>query len=358
MKQYTLTIADDLSATLAPLVVVPAPVPAPTPVPPTATLLDLRGMNLAGGGTDWTTWGSAGPLNGTHYLFIDTATVDKLILAGANTFRLLFTWEAIQSAPFGNISAPNGNFAIYGNYIWGLVNHITSHGCKVVLDIHGDRDAGFAAYKDCKVGTLYNGYDVSNMLADLWRQIAAKYKGNTSVMYGVTNEPHDIAATTWYACAQKVINAIRGTGALQTIWMPGIDWTGAGSWMTHNATAWNLTDTIGNLGAQVHLYFDSNSGGGTTGIVSESIGVDRCKAVTTWARSKGLKLLLAEVGLSASNSLAAVAWSNLHGFLLANRDVWSGFTFWAAGPPAWWGGYQFYCGPGSQQLSLIQGSLK
>ncbi len=336
----------------------PAPVPAPAPVPSPGLFLSNRGCNLAGGGTDWKTWGSAGPISGQHYLFMTTAEIDGLIAAGMNTFRLLFTWEAIYPAPWAQIATVSGNYKTYADILWSRVDYITSKGCTVILDIHGDHDSGFAAYRDVKVGSTYQGVHVEDMLADLWGQIATKYATRSLIAFGITNEPHDISATVWFAAAQNVVNAIRLAGSKSTIYCPGTNWTGAATWTTSNAPYWNIVDSAKNTVIQLHLYLDSSAGGGGTDIVSATIGVERIKAATDWARSTGNKLFLAEVGMSASNPLASSAWGNLHAYMLNNADVWQGFTFWAAGPKTWWSGYQFYCGTGSTQLALIQSALK
>ncbi len=362
MKKYLLTVLDDLSTTLAPYVepTTTTPAPVPTPVPaPTPGLLAQRGVNLAGGGTAWNTWSiTTGPVDGTHYKFISIADVTKLIAAGCNTFRLLFTWEALQSVPMGDLGAGANNYATYASNLWGLMDGILASGATVILDIHGDRDAGFAAYRDTVIGKQYLTYDVGTMLANLWGRIATKYKSNSRVQFGVTNEPHDIPAATWYAAAQKVVTAIRAAGNTSRIWMPGVDWESAVTWPTYNAPYWNLVDPANNLGAQAHMYVDASGGGGGSDIVSKTIGSFRLAAVTSWARGKGIKLFLGEIGMAASNPLAKDTWADLMSFMLANQDVWAGFTFWAAGPSDWWGGYQFYCGPNSAQLALIQSSLK
>jgi endoglucanase len=287
-----------------------------------------------------------------------TGDVDPLIAAGANCFRLLFAWEALMPTTSSTLATLTGNFKAYATGLFGLVDYITSKGCTVVLDVHPGDDGNFAAYRGMAVGGAYQGVLVATLLANLWQQIAAKYVSNPLVQFGVVNEPHDIPVATWFAAGQGVVNAIRGTGSKSRIWMPGVDWTGADSWMNQNAGAYNIVDPAGNTGVQVHMYFDPNSGGGTTQVQSPTIGSQRCAQVTAWARSKGLKLLLAETGLQAAAPLATQAWQDLQTFLAANQDVWQGWCFWAAGPPAWWGGYQFYCGAGSAQLSLISGNLK
>lgn len=348
MRQFILNVAADGTPSVG-TEILAAP-------PPVKKLLNLRGMNLAGGGAQsaWSSWGPKGPVSGHDYQFMSPSEVDALIAAGANTFRLLFTWEALQPEPWASVI----NSTDYCLSFHSLVKYITSKGCSVLLDVHGGKDAGFAAYYDNQVGKSYQGAPVSDLLENLWWNLASVYQSNPLVMYGITNEPHDIDPGVWYSCVQNIVNSIRKVGARSRIWVPGIDWTGAGTWMTQNAAAYNIVDPLNNTGIQLHLYLDANSGGGSMDVVSKTIGSERCKAVTEWARAKGLKLFLAEVGLSANVPNGKGAWDDLVAFMTENSDVWEGFTFWAAGPPLWWSGYQFYCGPGSAQLAMISGSLK
>lgn len=344
----------------------PAPVPPPVPVPPVPVPAPVparpqfRGSNLTGGGTSYDTWPAAGtgPVSGTHYLFVSNMTVDKLIAAGMNAFRVVFAWEALQPSEYADITKLVGAYQIYRDKLFSLVDYITSKGCTVILDIHGDKDAGFAAYRGSRVGgSTPTGQLVEDLLENVWWQLATKYKTNTRVFFGITNEPHDITPSAWFKCAQKVINGIRNAGNTQKIVMPGVDWDGAGTWAAHNASAWNLTDPANNLAVQVHLYFDANSGGGDTTIASRTIGVERLKGVTEWARSKKLEVILGEVGLSAANAQGEITWENTLAYINANKDVIGGFLWWATGEPAWWGNYQFTLlnssGAPSAQLKML-----
>ncbi len=327
-------------------------------------MTQLRGANLAGLGaqSSYLTWGSSGPVSGTDYLCMTHAEVDYLIGKGCNIFRLLFAWEALQPTEYATIATTTGNYATYRDKLFDLVDYITGKGVNVLLDIHGASDAGFAGYKGVVVGkTTPSGQKVEDLLENVWWQLATKYKANKLVHYGVTNEPHDIPAATWFAAAQKVLTGIRNAGATSTVFMPGTDWTGAGTWMNNNAKAWNLVDPLNNTQVQLHMYADANAGGGATDVVSTTVLVDRLSAAVTWARSRGLKVFLGEVGLSATAQYGAAAWGNLVKFIDANNDVVSGFTFWSSGPATWWSGYQFTLCPSggvdSAQMKLIQPSL-
>lgn len=346
IKNDALFLSDPDTVVPAPVPVptptpVPAPVPVPTPVP--VGRPQFRGCNLTGGSTSYTKWTqSLGPVKGTDYMFLTTADIDRLIAKGMNAFRLLVAWEAMQPTEYATISTTSGNYAAYRDAAYALVTYITGKGKDVLLDIHGDIDAGFAAYRGQKVGTVTaSGQKVEDLLENFWWQMATKFKTNTRVHYGITNEPHDIVAATWFTAAQKFVNGIRNAGATSKIVMPGVDWTGAGTWNDHNAGAWNLVDPLNNLAAQVHLYYDQDAGGGVNDIAYDMVGADRLKNVCDWGRKNKVEIWIAETGLAASNPIAAKTWANTLAFVNANKDIFGGLLWWAEGPPAWWGGYRF-----------------
>ena len=350
--------------------------PGPSPSAPTTPVGQLRGTNLTGGESPWSSWPATGPVDGQNYQFVGTRDIDYLLSKGCNFFRLLFTWEAVQPQPMSAIPSSQGVYATYWQRFKAVVDYATSKGATVLIDVHGGDDSTFAAYRGVKVGGSYGGYAVSDMLADLWGKLAAIFKGNSRVLFGATNEPSNLPTMTWFSCAQKIVNAIRAAGAGNPIVMPGAYYDGAGSWTTGwgdqtNAYGWEnangvgraLVDPLQNTWVQVHLYFDPDAGGTTTDIQSTTIASERLADVTTWARSRGLKVLVGEVGLSAGNPLAASAWSNLMSYVSANADVVRGFAWWTYGVPSWWGQYPFTLSPNasytkdSAQMTLIAPSL-
>ncbi len=324
----------------------------------------INGSNLTGGDCVWDKYPVVtGPVSGQHYLFVTNAEVDRLIAAGCGRFRLLFSWECLQPKPWATPASLTGNYLAYWQRYKALVDYITSKGCVCVIDIHGGRDSTFGAYRDVKVGQkLPSGEAVTDMFENLYWNLGQVFRDNPLVEWGLTNEPVGMTAAVWFAAAQKAINSLRNVGAKQTVWAPGIAFTGAGTWVSSgNAAAWNLTDPASNLGVQVHMYLDANAGGGATDIVNDTIGITRLSAALTWARSKGLKVLLGEVGISAANPIASATWTHLAVYMQANADVLAGWCWWATGPLAWWGGYQFnLCDTamGRANLQLIATSLK
>ncbi|MDD5374426.1 glycoside hydrolase family 5 protein [Acidithiobacillus sp.] len=301
----------------------------------------LQGTNLTGGETFYQQWSGTSPQVGTHYLFVADKDIDTCVAAGMNCFRLLFGWEAYEYSPE------------YRAALNGRVNYILSKNCTVVLDIHpGDANYG-AAYYGVKIPGFSGGFAVGSRLAKTWQGLATIYQGQPRVQFGLMNEPNGVKPADWFAAAQLCIDSIRAVGNTSTVWCPGADWDAASNWTAANGPAWNLKDTANNLGVQVHMYFDANNGGGGTDIVSASIGVERLKNTVDWARGKGLKVLLGEVGLQASQPLAKTAWGNLVAYMAQEQATVAGWLWWAYGPPIWWSKYQFsLCSSDGAQMKL------
>lgn len=302
-------------------------------------MVAMRGCNLTGGENLYSKWQAAGvPKQGTDYLFVSNRDIDYELSKGANSFRLVFGWESMQPSPL-KIIAGSAYFAQFK----AVVDYATGKGASVTIDVHGG-DAGISggAYHGVKIPGSYGGHPVADGLVDLWRQLAGVFKGNPLVFFGLMNEPNGVPIPAWFACVQKIVDAVRAAGATNKIVAPGAEWTGASTWVSSgNAAAWNLTDPANNLAFQVHLYADANAGGDADDVVSKTILADRLKGAIAWARTKGLQLVVGEVGVQPANALAAAAWASLVALMEANADVVLGWYWWAHGPEIWWSGWRY-----------------
>lgn len=330
------------------------------------TNVNLRGTNLAGGDTAYTDWVGSTPKDGKNYMFVTNQDIDYLISKGCNAFRLLFSWEAIQPTMYGTLPSSIADHANYYTQFKSRVDYITSKGATCLIDCHAGIDADFAAYYGAKVGTTYNNNPVTDLLSNLWWNLANVFKSNAKVMFGIMNEPCNMSTMVWFAAAQKIITAIRSTGSTNKIMMPGNGFTAASSWVTtpysetgvpprSNAYGWlnaggvgiKLSDPANNLAMQVHLYADQNAGGGAIDVVNGTILADRVKVAVDWARANNVQVFVAEVGLAGGVPNAQAAWDSFVAYCNANSDVVIGYTFWSYGPPSWWGGYKFSLCPTS-----------
>ncbi|MCC6596924.1 MAG: cellulase family glycosylhydrolase [Rhodanobacteraceae bacterium] len=296
--------------------------------------LPLRGVNLAGAefAVDSSGQGKLPGVFGFDYIYPDAryspgyTTPAALLSRGMTTFRLPFRWERLQ---------PQRGAALDPSE-WGrltvTVKGLTDKGAKVILDPHNYARYGRAVIGSAAVPNVH--------FADLWRRLAVAFKANPNVIFGLMNEPFDMPTEQWVRAANVAINAIRATGALNLVLVPGNGWSGAHSWAddwygTPNARAMlAIVDPADTMAFEAHQYLDRDSSGTNPACVSATVGAERMRPFTEWLRAHKKKGFLGEfAGGDSPTCLAAL--DNLLAYLEANRDVYLGWTYWAAGP--WWG---------------------
>lgn len=298
-----------------------------------AVSLAFRGVSLAGAEFGVDAYGN-GPLPGTfavNYMYPDPTyasgytSADYYLAKGMTTFRLPFRWERLQparNAPFSTAEMDR---------LTTTVTHLTAKGATVILDPHN-----YARYGTSLIGSPA----VPNAdFADLWSRLAAAFKGNPRVLFGLMNEPHDMATEQWASAANAAIAAIRQAGATNLILVPGNGWTGAESWSqswygTPNSTVMlTIQDPGHNFAFEAHQYLDT-AGGSNPACVSTTTGSTRMAPFTDWLRAHGRKGFLGEFGAGSSPTCLA-AIDDIVDHVEENADVYLGWTYWAGGP--WWG---------------------
>jgi endoglucanase len=283
----------------------------------------LRGVSLAGADFSETTLPGT---YGTTYTYPTTAEVDHFVALGMNVFRLPFRWERLQRQQLAALDAPELS------RIDQFVSYATAKGAYVLLDPHN-----YARYYNAVIGA---GVPVQ-AFADFWSKLAAHFKSNAHVLFGIMNEPNTMSTDVWLADANAAIAAIRATGATNLITVPGNAWTGAHSWLgnwygTSNAQALlGITDPFDNFVIEVHQYLDPDSSGGNMGSCpSATAGSERLAAFNGWLEQHGLRAFLGEFGAGESQA-CLTALDDLVAYMEGRPDQWIGWAYWAAGP--WWG---------------------
>ena len=291
----------------------------------------LRGTNMSG--AEFGETALPGTF-GTHYIYPDETYVpgytsqDYFIGKGMNTFRLQFRWERLQRQLGAAFDATELSL------LDTTVDHMTSKGAYVILDPHN-----YARYNDQLIGSSAVPHSA---FADFWSRLAQHYAGNSRVIFGLVNEPHDMPTEQWRDAANAAIAAIRAAGAHNLILVPGNQYTGAWCWSqnfygTPNAVAMlGITDPEDNYAFEVHQYLDSDYSGRNTTCQSTAIGAEALAGFTAWLREHGKRGMVGELG-AAANSTCLSALDNMLAHVDANADVYIGWTWWSAGP--WWQTY-------------------
>lgn len=97
---------------------------------------------------------------------------------GFNAFRLPVGWQFLVNNVLGaKLNAQN--FAKYD----ALVKACLATGAWCIIDIHN--------YARWNGGIIGQGGPDNRYFANLWSQLAEKYKGEGRVVMGLMNEPHD-----------------------------------------------------------------------------------------------------------------------------------------------------------------------
>lgn len=251
-----------------------------------------------------------------------------------NTFRLNFRWERLQRSLNGAFDATEQQ------RLYSLVEGVTAAGGYVLIDPHN-----YARYHNRVIGDS----DVTHAhFADFWRRLAELFKHNPKVIFGLMNEPRDMRTELWLESANTAIAAIRATGASNLILVPGNAWTGAHSWYqtwygTANAVVMKgIRDPGNNFAFELHQYFDSDHSG--TAPTCTADGAYVMQDITRWLKENGYKGFLGEFA-GANNSACRKAVEDALNYMNTNKDVWLGWTWWAAGP--WWSDYMYSLEPQS-----------
>jgi endoglucanase len=272
-----------------------------------AAALEYGGVNLAGAEFGESQLPGS---YGSHYTYPTAGEVDYYLDVGLNTFRIPFRWERLQRTLFAALDGPESA------RLQGIVSYATGRGAHVILDPHN-----YARYYGALVGS---GAVPSAAFADFWSRLAAQYKNDPRVIFGLMNEPHSMPTEQWVAAANAAIAAIRAAGAANLILVPGNAWTGAHSWAdswygTPNAVAMlAIVDPADHFAFEVHQYLDGDSSGTSSAIAGAAIGSQRLAAFTAWLRAHGHRALLGEfavAGQTIGSAGAQIGDEALHDML-------------------------------------------
>ncbi len=318
---------------------------------PAQAVITFTGVNLAG--AEFGTAGNGAALPGTfgtQYTYPNQDEVNYFRNKGLNLVRLGFRWERLQPAKNSTFNAAELN------RLHTFVSQTTAKGVSVILNPHNfaryyPGTADFATMQSGSKGIIGSAEVPNSAFADFWSRLAAIYRTNSLVIFGLMNEPNAIPAAQWVSAANVAIAAIRATGATNLILVPGIEWTGAHNWSSSgNATAMlGIMDAANHHAFEVHQYLDGDSSGGSADIVNANIGVTRVAGFTQWLRTNHKRGFLGEFATanstigSGTGAIGDEALTNLLSYVQGNADVWLGWAWWAAGP--WWGDYMFTLEP-------------
>ncbi|KAF8161682.1 endoglucanase [Crassisporium funariophilum] len=288
-----------------------------TPTPPAGGLPFLGGVNTAG--YDFTVY-TNGSFSGKG-TDPPVSQFTHFASQGVNIFRI--PWQLMTPTLGGTLDATF--FARYDKTVQAALNSGSSP--YVILDLHN--------YARWNNAIIAQGGPTNAQYANLWSQIATKYKGNAKIIFGIMNEPHDVPnISTWVTSVQAVVTAIRAAGAnTQFILIPGSSWSSAEALPTEaGPLLLGVTDPAGGknkLIFDVHKYLDSDNSGTHPDCTTDNVSV--MQTLVNWLKANGNRqALLSETGGGNTASCITALKAEL-AFVKANSASITGFTVWSAG---------------------------
>ena len=360
-------------------------------IPPPAMGTNLSGMEWAKPGLRH---GLSSAPN-IHFTVPRKADVAYLASCGFTKNRLPIQWELLQpmlpgthanAAAKALIGEPGAFHADYAACITGLLDAHAASSTRCIIDLHN-----YARYQDFKyradgsvlglkaapdpllrpfttdksqiqsrIFALGEGASLTPaQFADFWRRAAMLWKNHPGLGgYGLMNEPHELPERGSVVESkrgrddlmilpvfmQAAIDAIRAVDKATPIYVAGNEWSSAASIGTKNP-GYPLSGT--GLVYEVHAYLDrrstghafdwdteaapQKSGGFQGAPISSATGRDRIKVAVDWARAKGVKLALGEIGMPVDDPRWAESFKNAIDMALQNgAEVysWMGGNHW------------------------------
>ncbi len=158
-------------------------------------------------------------------------------------------WLGINGAP----TSYSG--ATYQQAIVAYVNLLNTNGLIAIVDLHWNAPGAGQATGQLQMA------DADHAPA-FWTSVANTFKGNSSVVFDLYNEPHDVSWPCWrdggtcsgvgYTVAgmQSLVTAVRNTGATNVLMLGGLAYANdISQWLTYKPS-----DPLGNLAASWHVY--------------------------------------------------------------------------------------------------------
>lgn len=246
---------------------------------------------------------------GVDYKFIDEAGVDVHVDQNhLNLFRIAFLLERMAPPATGLGKTFNET---HFDYFKRAVDYVTvTKGAYAILDPHNYmryNDPSSQPYSGSVIGNTSDPTAATTaQFGEFWGELAGRFADNEKVIFGLMNEPHDMATSLVLANNQAAIDAIRAAGASNLVIMPGNSWTGGHAWAQgsdpSSALLHTFADPLNNTAIDIHEYLDVDYSGSHSECVSDA--ATNLADVTAWLKvGDALRLSLAAAWLTQRRSI-------------------------------------------------------
>ncbi|KAF7348554.1 Glycoside hydrolase family 5 protein [Mycena venus] len=284
---------------------------APNSPAPGSGTLKFTGVNIAGFDFGCNSDGSCTPGAAfpplTQYFALGADGAGQMMHFvnddGYNTFRLPVAWQFFTNYVLG---APidADNMVKYD----ALVQACLATGAFCIIDMHN--------YARWETGIIGQGGPTNDQFAATWGEIAAMYKDNPKIIFGIMNEPHDVPdINLWAASVQAAVTAIRKAGQVLGNALKKVV---------------NLDGSTTNLIFDVHKYLDFDNSGTNPECTTNNIN-EAWAPLAQWLRCNGRQAFNTETGGGYQTASCMTFMCQQIAFQAQNSDVFLGYVGWAAG---------------------------
>lgn len=264
---------------------------------------------------------------------------------GFNITRFPVSWEMIQqNLCTGDTTLNATQMALLDQ----AVIDVTSSGMDILIDLHNYGNynytyGGRVCASPPDSGNIVNA-TTGAYYANVWGQLAARYKDNPKVHIDLMNEPNGQAALTQAPKFQAAIDAIRAADFTSYIMVEfGSGYAACGQIDDVNgagAAFLTLTDPEDKLILSCHNYLRNGTAGDffcpdCDDYASQGKGLGIVTDATAWAKANDVKLFLGEFGIGFTQSAYSEGKKMLD-YIHANEDSgsggWIGWSAWGGGP--------------------------
>ncbi len=190
---------------------------------------------------------------------VDQTSVNAMLSWGITIVRLPLNedcWLGINGYPGGGLSA-----STYHQNVVNYVNLLNQNGIIVIVDLHWNNSGGNQATGQEQMPDLDHA-------PAFWTSVANTFKGNSSVIFDLYNEPHDVSWSCWkngstsayggacnnvsFAVAgmQTLVNTVRNAGATNALMLGGLAYSNdLSGWLANKPS-----DPRNDLIASAHIY--------------------------------------------------------------------------------------------------------
>jgi endoglucanase len=176
----------------------------------------------------------------------DAASITAMRTWGINAVRVPLNedcWLGINGVK------PQYGGRAYRAFVEGFVQRLNAAGLTAILDLHWNAPGTQPATGQQQMP------DASHSPA-FWASVARTFKTDRNVIFDLYNEPHDVSWRCWrdgcgpWAGMQRLVDAVRATGARQPLMLGGLAWSNdLSGWLR-----WRPRDPLHQLVASFHVY--------------------------------------------------------------------------------------------------------